>query len=252
MRKRSSLISLLFLIILAPWSHESWAVVDVEGQNILLKVDQTMFPESYRIYYVVENTTPDRRKSSISLFSAQNKSGQMVVLIVDPPQLRGRSALWDGSVVWTHMPGELEPRKSELRQSIVGGVFNNMDLLAGPFHLHHQAQAEREDKDFQYLKLTPTTKGVPYAFMTMKVDKKFHVPSELVQYARENEVFKRVRFEDVKGMARNRYRPALMQTFSEMNPLYRSEWRLGTQDEKEVPPEAFTVEFLSKLGHVLK
>ncbi len=244
----------LSILWLAIGAFPEWAeaVVDIEGQNILRQVDQTMFPESFRNYFVIENTTPDRRKHSISLFSAQNKSGQSVVLIINPPSLRGRSAFWDGTTVWTHIPGELEPRKSELRQSIVGGVFNNMDLLPGPFHNHHQAQLEKEDKEFQYLKLTPTTRGVPYAFMVMKVWRNLHLPAELIQYATEYEIFKRIRLEEIKEVGKERHRPTLMKTFSEMNPLYQSEWRLGTQDEKDVPAEAFSVEFLPKLGQILK
>ncbi|MBF0110571.1 MAG: outer membrane lipoprotein-sorting protein [Magnetococcales bacterium] len=228
------------------------AVVDVEGEKILLQVDETMFPPEYRNYFVIENTTPDRRKHSISLFSAQDKSGKSVVLIINPPSLRGRSAFWDGTTVWTHIPGELEPRKNELRQSIVGGVFNNMDLLPGPFHRYHQAQFEKEEKDFQYLKLTPTIPGVPYSHMIMKVNRHQQLPAELTQYVTEYEIFKRIRFDDVKEVTNHRRRPGLMKTFSELNPLYQSEWRLGTQDEQPVPPEAFSVDFLPKLGQVLK
>lgn len=243
--------SLILLLCLAK-PHNALAIIDIEGQNILMQLDQTMFPESCRMYYVIENTTPDHRKNTISLFAAQNKSGQSIVLVVDPPAMRGRSAFWDGTVVWTHVPGELEPRKNGLNQSIVGGVFNNMDLLAGPFHRHHQAQIEKEDKDFQYLKLIPTIQGAPYTSMSMKVNKNMHLPTELVQYIREEEVFKRIQFEEIKEVSKNNHRPTIMKTFSELNHLYQSEWRLGSQDEKEIPAEAFSVEFLPKLGEIIK
>ncbi|MBF0420404.1 MAG: outer membrane lipoprotein-sorting protein [Magnetococcales bacterium] len=252
MKTASWISALLVLLLCFAKPHDAAAIIDIEGQNILMQLDQTMFPESCRMYFVVENTTPDLRKHTISLFLAQNKSGQSVVLIVDPPALRGRSAFWDGTVVWTHIPGELEPRKNSLNQSLVGGVFNNMDLMAGPFHRHHQAQIEKEDKDFQYLKLTPTIKGAPYTSMLMTVKKSIHLPTELIQYVQEDTVFKRIRFEEVKEVSKNNHRPTIMKTFSELNPLYKSEWRLGTQDEKEIPPEAFTVEFLPKLGEIIK
>ncbi|MBF0132975.1 MAG: outer membrane lipoprotein-sorting protein [Magnetococcales bacterium] len=211
-----------------------------------------MFPETFVNYFTIENTTPDMKKDSISLFSAQNKIGQSVVLIVAPPSLLGRSAFWDGKDVWTHMPGELEARKSGLQQSLVGGVFNNMDLMIGPYHTHHHAQLEGEDKDFQYLKLIPKTDKIPYIFMKMKVNKNAKVVAELSQYVREDTVFKRIRFEDVKEVSHNSHRPTTMVTFSELNPLYRSTWRLGTQKEEQVTPEAFHVEFLPKLGQLLK
>lgn len=244
------LVSLLLLLTITP--SKPWAFTDIEGQNILMHVDQTMFPESFRSFYVVENATPDGRKLAISLFSAQNKSGQSVVLIVDPPALRGRSAFWDGKIVWTHIPGEVEPRKNELQQSIVGGVFNNMDLLTGPFHHFHKAHIEKEDKDHHYLKLIPVTETLPYAYMDMKIDKSVMLPVELIQYAKEGQVFKRIHFEDVKVVTKNWQRPTKMKTFSEINPRYQSEWRLGTMDDKKIPPEAFTVEFLPNLGNVLK
>lgn len=246
-----SLKVLLFALCFG-FIHPSWAYIDVEGEGLLSQVDQTMFPEAFVNYYTIENTFPNLKKDNISLFSAQNKMGQSVILIVDPPSLRGRSAFWDGKEVWTHMPGELEARKSGLQQSFVGGVFNNIDLMMRPYHTHHHAQLEGEDQDFQYLKLLPKTNELPYAFMKMKVNKHTKVIIEIAQYARENELFKRISFEDVKEVSRNSHRPTLMKTSSELNPLYRSEWRLGMQQEKQVPPEAFSVEFLPKLGQLLK
>ncbi|HAT50047.1 MAG: outer membrane lipoprotein-sorting protein [Nitrospirae bacterium] len=232
--------------------HKSWAFVDAEGESILLQVDQTMFPEAFVNYFTIENTAPNMKKDSISLFSAQNKTGQSVILIVDPPALLGRSAFWDGKEIWIHTPGELEARKSGLQQSFVGGVFNNMDLMMGPYHTHHRAQLEGEDKDFQYLKLIPKTDGLPYIFMKMKINKHAQVVAELSQYVREDTLFKRIIFEDVKEVSRNSHRPTSMATSSELNPLYRSKWRLGVQKEEHVAPEAFSVEFLPKLGQLLK
>lgn len=228
------------------------SVMAVEADDILRQVDQNFFRKSFQSFSVITNYSADGREHRLTVYVAKQADGKAVALVVSPESLRGRAALRLGDVVWTHIPGEIEPRKGGLAHSLVGGLFNNYDILGADYRIDHTVQLLAEDRTHFILELTPRAAGLPYHHAEMKVDKKLMLPDEIVQLTDGKLVLKKIQFTQNADFNKGWVRPAQMETSSEVNVRYRSVWHWGRLEERTFPGTFFTVEFLPSVGTILK
>ena len=101
----------------------------LDGNAILQQVDRKLNPESYEMYRKLVNIEPDGRKKEFVLFTVKKGRDKMVALFLEPASDKGRATLRLGDNMWLYIPSVGKPIRITSLQSVVGGVFNNADIL---------------------------------------------------------------------------------------------------------------------------
>ena len=101
----------------------------IDGLDILKKVDRNLEPESYESYRKLINIEPDGKKKEFVIYSAKKGKDQMATLFLSPTTDKGRTTLRQGDNMWLYIPNVGKPVRITSMQSVVGGVFNNADIM---------------------------------------------------------------------------------------------------------------------------
>jgi hypothetical protein len=237
----------VFLLLAPAYTHAA-----SRGNDLLQKIDSIINATSYESYFQIINHNPNGTQSRITAYSAKQSDGKAVVLIVAPRKLQGRAVLRLGNDVWAHIPGELHLRKSTLRHSFVGGVFNNGDYLATSFATDHNAEIISENKKSYILNLTPKTEIIPYKNVELYVDKRSLRPTKLVQFAGPKIIIKTIQFGYSKKSTNSKTMLTEMSTEAEENRKYRTIIKTGEIRKRSFPEATFTKEILPKVGSIFK
>jgi hypothetical protein len=107
----------------------SLPVMALDGEELLRIVDRNLQPESYEMYRKLINIEPDGKRKEFVLYTIKKGQEKMVALFLDPPSEKGRSSLRLGDNMWLYIPNIGKPIRITSLQSVIGGVFNNSDIL---------------------------------------------------------------------------------------------------------------------------
>ncbi|MEN8126668.1 MAG: outer membrane lipoprotein-sorting protein, partial [Planctomycetota bacterium] len=99
------------------------------GDRILMKLDRNLSPESYESYRKLINIEPDGKKKEFVLFIVKKGADKVAGLFLSPASEKGRSTLRLDENMWLYIPNVGKPVRITSLQSVVGGVFNNSDIL---------------------------------------------------------------------------------------------------------------------------
>ena len=89
----------------------------------------TSIPSPTRSYRKLINIEPDGKKKEFTLFSVKKGLDKVAALFIAPASDKGRSTLRLGDNMWLYIPNVGKPIRITSLQSVVGGVFNNADIL---------------------------------------------------------------------------------------------------------------------------
>ena len=128
---KSRFLSLLAIALL------SNAALALDGEEILRKVDRNLAPEAYESYRKLINVEPDGEKREFILFTLKKGKDKMVSLFLSPASEKGRSTLRLGENMWLYIPNVGKPIRITSLQSVIGGVFNNADIMRLDYHLEY-------------------------------------------------------------------------------------------------------------------
>jgi hypothetical protein len=117
------LISFLVVLLLALPVHA------IDGTQLLEQVDKNLNPASYEAYRKLINVEPDGKKKEYTLFTIKKGTDKIAALFLAPASEKGRSILRVGDNMWLYIPNVGKPIRITSLQSVVGGVFNNADIL---------------------------------------------------------------------------------------------------------------------------
>jgi len=101
----------------------------LDGNEILAQVDKNLAPDSYEMYRKLVNVEPDGRKKEFILFTVKKGRDKIAGLFISPASDKGRTTLRLGENMWLYIPNMGKPVRITSLQSVVGGVFNNSDIL---------------------------------------------------------------------------------------------------------------------------
>src|SRR3972149_8900185 len=101
----------------------------VDGTQLLAQIDRNLNPESYEMYRKIINVEPDGRKKEYTLFSVKKGVDKIAAIFLAPASDKGRSTLRLGENMWLYIPNVGKPIRITSLQSLIGGVFNNADIL---------------------------------------------------------------------------------------------------------------------------
>jgi outer membrane lipoprotein-sorting protein len=236
------------LFTLGLWSAAPALAFDATA--VLAEVDARMAPASYEMYRKLINIEPDGSRKEFVLYTVKKGADKMVALFLDPPSEKGRSTLRLGDNLWLYIPNVGKPIRITSLQSIVGGVFNNSDILQLDFSTEYTASAAGEEADQYVLELKARGAAVAYDRLKLWVDKQTRTPLTIEAYAASGLLIKTLHYSGIKDFGNNIVRPAAMETDSPLYKGYKSVMLFDGIRPREFPDEVFTLDYLPRVGEL--
>jgi len=233
-----------FYIIAALLTSTSFAD---DGTTILKKVDRNLQPESYEMYRKLINVEPDGDRKEFVLYSIKKGRDKMVALFLDPPSEKGRSSLRDGDNMWLYIPNVGKPLRITSLQSVVGGVFNNSDILRLDYSQEYNVISLVNEEDKHILELKAKTNSVAYDRLKMWVEKKNLVPTKIEAYAASGLLIKTLHYSKIKDFGNGIIRPSMLQTDSPLYQGYQSIMLFSNIKKRTFADEVFTLNYMSRI-----
>lgn len=222
----------------------------IYAQDILVQIDKNMAPGSSESYKKLINIEPDGSKKEFLLYQARKDSDKMVSAFLQPDSEKGRTTLRVGDNMWLYLPEVGKAIRITSMQSVIGGVFNNADIMRLDFSAEYDVVTQSEQKDEITVETKAKTETVAYDKLIIKVDKKTVTPKEIKCYSSTGMLIKTLYYKDIKDFGNGIIRPALVETDSPLYKGYKSVMIYGKITPKEFSDEAFTLDNLSKVENL--
>jgi len=224
----SRALALAILLVASPLAHA------LDGEAILRQVDRKLNPESYEMYRKLINIEPDGRKKEFVLFTVK----------------KGRATLRLGDNMWLYIPNVGKPIRITSLQSVVGGVFNNADILNLDYSVEYAVEKAVEEPKIYVLELKAKSGAVAYDRLKMRVDRASLTPTEIEAYAASGLLIKTLRFKYLKDFGGGLRRPATMETDSPLHKDYKSVMLYGSIKSRKLSDEVFTLDYLPRAAEL--
>ena len=218
----------------------------MQAESMLEKIDRNLTPISAQMYKKLINIEPDGSKKEFLIFQAKKDKDKMVSLFLEPDSEKGRATLRLGDNMWLYIPNVGRPLRITSMQSVVGGVFNNADIMRLDFTTEYEViKTTKNDGDYT-LELKAKNDTVSYDKLLMKVDGKSITPTSIECYTSTAMLIKTLYYKKLKNFGDKIVRPAVVETVSPMYKGYKSIMIYGKITPKSFPDEAFTLDNLAK------
>lgn len=220
-----------------------------EDANELLKtIDQNLMPESYETYRQLINEEPDGKRKEFTFFTLKKGNDKIAMLYLSPASEKGRSTLRLGDNMWLFIPNVNKPVRITSLQSVVGGVFNNADIMTLEYSAEYDARIDSTTESEYVLTLKAKTKTVAYDKLKMWAAKDKKILRKVECYGASGMLIKTLEFKKDKDFGNGLVRPSVVETYSPLYKGYRSFMIYQKVKPRKVSDEVFTLPFMSKLG----
>lgn len=240
--KVSAILAILFLF-------PTWGFA-LNGNEILSQVDKNMQPETYEMYRKLINVEPDGTKKEFVLYSLKKGPTTAVALFIQPASDKGRTTLRQDENMWLYIPNVGRPIRITSMQSVVGGVFNNSDILRLDYSVEYDAEGVEDQGDTYLLDLKATSTTVAYDHLKMTVDKKTLLPTRIECYASSGMLIKNLQYSKIKDFGDGLVRPSMLETNSPLHKGYKSVMLFAKIKRRDVSDEVFTLNYMSKIDEL--
>jgi len=218
-----------------------------DGNEILAQVDKNLSPDSYEMYRKLVNVEPDGRKKEFILFTVKKGRDKIAGLFISPASDKGRTTLRLGENMWLYIPNVGKPIRITSLQSVVGGVFNNSDILQLDYTEEYTVKKVEDQEKETLLHLKAKTRTVAYDQLRMWVDKEKVLPTKIECLTEGAMLIKTLYFKGMKDFGGGIVRPAVVETDSPLHKGYRSYMVFAKIKAREIPDEAFALNFMPRL-----
>lgn len=225
----------------------SGAALAVDGSELLQKVDRNLQPTSYEMYRKLINIEPNGNKKEFVLYTVKKGQDKMIALFLDPPSEKGRATLRQGDNMWLYIPNVGKPLRITSLQSVVGGVFNNSDILKLDYSAEYNVANVTEQDDQYLLLLKAKTKTVAYDQLKMWVEKKNLVPVKIEAYAVSGMLIKTLHYSKMTDFGGGIVRPAVLETDSPLYKGYKSVMLYSKIKKRDFADEVFSLNYLPRV-----
>lgn len=236
-----------YLLLACLLSAASPGFAAPDGQAILERVDRNLAPDSYEMYRKLVNIEPDGRRKEFVIYTAKRGRDRMVGLFLEPPTDAGRTTLRQGDNMWLYIPDVGRPIRIASLQSVVGGIFNNADLMRLDFSAEYDVTAVEEKPDSYRLSLKARTDAVAYDRLVMTVDRKLMLPLTIEAYAASGMLIKTLRYRDVKDFGDGIRRPSVLETESPLHRGYKAVMVFAKIKRRDFRDEVFTLNYMPRV-----
>jgi outer membrane lipoprotein-sorting protein len=219
----------------------------LDGTQLLKEVDRNLNPESYEAYRKLINVEPDGKKKEYTLFTVKKGADKIAALFLAPASEKGRSTLRLGENMWLYIPNVGKPIRITSLQSVVGGVFNNADILNLDYVEEYNVERLEERGREHILHLKAKTREVAYDRLKMWVDKEKKLPIKIECLTEKFLLIKTLYFKDHKDFGGGIVRPAVIETDSPLYKGYKSIMIYAKIRQRNYKDEVFTLTYMPNL-----
>jgi hypothetical protein len=245
-RKKINILLITGAVLLAQFASVTPGIA-MEGSDILAAVDRNLNPDSYEMYRKLINIEPDGKKREYILYTLKKGRDRMAVLFLAPSSEKGRTTLRIGENMWLYIPAVGKPLRITSLQSVVGGVFNNSDILRLDYSSEYEVKEVTDTGEYYELELQAKSVTVAYDRLKMKVEKNSLLPTVIECYAISGMLIKTLRYSQTKDFGNGVVRPSALETDSPLYKGYKSVMIFGKIEEKILADEVFTLNFMSRI-----
>jgi len=228
------------------------AYAAVDGTQLLKQIDRNLNPENFETYRKLINVEPDGRKKEYTLFTVKKGMDKVAALFLAPASDKGRSTLRLGDNMWLYIPNVGKPIRITSLQSVVGGVFNNSDILQLDYSAEYDVEKVDESGGEYLFYLKAKTKTVAYDRLKMWADKNKKLPTKIECRTEADMLIKTLYFKDIKDMGGGIVRPTVIETDSPLYKGYKSVLILAGMKKREFKDEVFTLTFMPNIESIRK
>ena len=222
----------------------------LDGDAILATVDRNLAPDAYEMYRKLINVEPDGSRKEFVLYTAKKGRESMVALFLDPPSDLGRTTLRLGDNMWLYIPDVGKPLRITSLQSVVGGIFNNSDLMRLEFSTEYLVQGVEEAADEYVLDLKARTGAVAYDRLKMRVDRELLLPTVIEAYASSGLLIKTLRYRKNKDFGNGIVRPSVLETESPLYKGYKAVMLFAKIQPRDFADEVFSLNFMPRVNEL--
>ena len=219
----------------------------IDGTALLKQVDRNLSPESYESYRKLINIEPDGKMKEFTLFTVKKGTDKVASLFIAPASEKGRSTLRLGDNMWFYIPNVGKPIRITSLQSVVGGVFNNADILQLDYAAEYDVEKVEEKGGEYLLYLKAKTRTVAYDRLKIWADKVKQLPTKIECLTEASMLIKSLYFKDVKDFGGGIVRPAVIETDSPLYKDYKSVMIFAKIKKRAFKDEVFTLTFMPNL-----
>ena len=237
------MLRILVVVVTTLFTVPAYAV---DGTELLKQVDRNLNPESYESYRKLINIEPDGRKKEFTLFTVKKGVDKVASLFIAPASEKGRSTLRVGDNMWFYIPNVGKPIRITSLQSVVGGVFNNADILQLDYAAEYDVEKVEEQGNEYLLQLKAKTKTVAYDRIRLRAEKERKLPTKIECLTEAGMLIKTLYFKDVKDFG-GIVRPAVIETDSPLYKNYKSIMILAKIKAQNFKDEVFTLTFMPNI-----
>jgi len=236
-----------FTILMALVLAVSVYASEDDSAQLLKQIDKNLNPESYQSYRKLINIEPDGKKKEYVLFTVKKGTDKIASLFISPASEKGRSTLRLGDNMWLYIPNVGKPIRITSLQSVVGGVFNNADILQLDYAAEYDVEKKEENEGEYLLYLKAKTKSVAYHRLKLRADKASKLPVKIECLTEANMLIKTIYFKEVKDFGDGIVRPSVIETDSPLYKNYKSVIIFAGIKKREVSDEVFTLTFMPNI-----
>jgi hypothetical protein len=149
--------------------------------------------------------------------------------------------------MWLYIPGVGKPIRITSLQSVVGGVFNNSDILQLDYATEYTVEKVEEAGDEYLLHLKAKTRTVAYDRIRLWADRKKLLPTRIECLTEADMLIKTIYFKEIKDFGGGIVRPSVIETDSPLYQGYRSVMIFAGIKERTLKDEVFTQTFMPNL-----
>jgi outer membrane lipoprotein-sorting protein len=224
----------------------------VDGAQLLVQIDKNLSPDSYESYRKIINVEPSGRKKEYVYYTAKKGKDKIAGLFLSPASDKGRSTLRLGDNMWLYVPNVGKPIRITSLQSVIGGVFNNADILALDYSEEYNVEKVEEQGNEYLLSCKAKTKAVAYDRLKMWVNKEKIIPTKIECLTEANMLIKTLYFKDIKDFGGGVVRPADIETDSPLYKGYKSVMLFAKMKKRDFKDEVFTLTFMPNMESLVK
>lgn len=220
---------------------------ELTGDRILAIVDRNLQPGDLEMYRKIINIEPDGKQKEFVLWFLKKDQDKVVTLFISPASEAGRATLRQGDNMWLFIPNVGRPIRITSMQSVVGGVFNNADIMRLDYSVEYAVDEMGEDDGQYLLQLKARSGAVAYDRLKMWVLMDALVPTRIECYAATGMLIKTLHFKEIKDIGDGVVRPAVMETDSPLYQGFRSIMISANLKKRTLPDEVFTLNYLPRV-----
>jgi len=245
-----NIIKILLILSVIITGVPAYAAID--GTQLLKQIDRNLNPESYEMYRKIINIEPSGRKMEYTFFSIKKGLDKVAGLFLAPASDKGRSTLRVGDNMWLYIPNVGKPIRITSLQSVIGGIFNNSDILSLDYSAEYDVEKIEEAGNEYLLYLKAKTKTVAYDRLKLWADKNKKLPTKIECLTEAGMLIKTLYFKDIKEFGGGIVRPSALETDSPLYKGYKSIMLFANIKQRDFKDEVFTLTYMPKMDSLRK